>query len=729
MIRLTQNLLRSFGLWLLGLLVLTLPLECQQLHSEALARFPGADASPAAAAANATTAASAFATPTPCPPPFASAADDQGHGFDLANLDRSVAPCDNFYQFADGGWLKANPVPAAYSSWGTFNILHDRNEEVLRAVLEEAAKEKTAQRNSNWQKIGDFYATCMDESQIGSIGLTPLEPEFHRIAVIHDGATLQAEIARLQRQGVDAVFDYGPQQDFKNSSREIASIGQAGLALPDRDYYLKDDEKSKQIRDQYAQHVANMFKLLGDSDDTASAEAKTVLRIETSLAQASMSRVDRRDPDKTYHMQTLVEVHALTPHLNWNAYFEQIDSPRVDEINVRQPDFFKAADAALASVPLADWKVYLRWHLIHAAAPGLPKKFVDENFNFYGKTLTGAQELQPRWRRCVESTDRHLGEALGQYYVQRAFPPAAKASAQQMVRNLIAALRDDLQTLDWMSPATRQKAIEKLDAITPKIGYPDKWRDYSKFQVARDSYIQNIIRGDEFQNDYEMAKIGKPTDRAEWGMTPPTVNAYYSPTNNEIVFPAGILQPPFYDPNRDDAYNYGGIGAVIGHEMTHGFDDQGAKFDPKGNRTNWWTPEDLKNFTARGDCIAKQFDSYEAEPGLHENGKLVEGESIADLGGLTIALAAYHHSLASKPAPPDIDGFSPDQRFFLAWAQTWESNYRPELIRLLVTTNPHPLNQFRANGPLSNMPAFAKAFGCSATSPMVRPEDQRCRIW
>jgi putative endopeptidase len=726
MTRRARTLLLSSSVLFLSLLFLTLPLESEKGQSDGLAQTALAPAIAASEAA--TTAPASSAQPAPCP--LASISDDQSqHGYDLANLDRSVAPCDNFYQFAVGGWIKANPVPAAYSTWGTFNILHDRNEDVLHQILEEAAKDRTAQRGSNWQKIGDFYATCMDESQIDSVGLSPLQPEFRRIAAIHDGTTLQAAIARLQREGVDAVFDYGPQQDYKDSTREIASIGQAGLSLPDRDYYLKDDPKSAQLRDQYAQHVANMFKLLGDTDATASAEAKTVLRIETSLAKASMSRVDRRDPDKVYHMETIAQVHALTPHLNWNAYFEQIESPRVDQMNVRQPDFFKAVDSVLASVPLADWKVYLRWHLIHSAAPALPPKFVDENFKFFIKTLTGAQELQPRWRRCVESTDRHLGEALGQYYVQRAFPPAAKASAQEMVRNLIAALRDDLKTLDWMSPATRQKALEKLDAITPKIGYPDKWRDYAKFQVARDSYIQNILRGDEFQNDYEMAKIGKPTDRAEWGMTPPTVNAYYRATNNEIVFPAGILQPPFYDPHRDDAYNYGGMGAVIGHEMTHGFDDQGAKFDAKGNRTNWWTPEDLKNFTARGDCIAKQFDSYEAEPGLHENGKLVEGESIADLGGLTIALAAYHHSLESKPAPPEIDGFSPDQRFFLAWAQTWEANYRQELIRLLVTTNPHPLNRFRANGPLSNMPAFAKAFGCSATSPMVRQESQRCRIW
>lgn len=425
----------------------------------------------------------------------------------------------------------------------------------------------------------------------------------------------------------------------------------------------------------------------------------------------------------------LLPARELAPHLAWDEYFKQIGAPAVADLNIAQPDFFKEIDSALADVSLADWKTYLRWHLIHASASGLSKKFVDENFDFYGHTLTGTKELLPRWRRCVESTDRQLGEALGQYYVQRAFPPAAKAKAQEMVRNLIAALRDDLKTLDWMSPETRQKAIEKLDAITPKIGYPDKWRDYSKFEVGRVSYVENVIHGDEFEHARAMTKIGKPVDRTEWGMTPPTVNAYYNAAMNEIVFPAGILQSPFYDPNRDDAMNYGGIGAVIGHEMTHGFDDSGAKFDAQGNLKNWWTPEDLKNFTARGDCIAKQFDGYEVEPGLHENGKLVEGESIADLGGLTISLAAYHHSIEGKPAPPSIDGFTPDQRFFFAWAQTWEANFRPEVARLRVNTDPHPLNQFRANGPLSNMPAFAKAWGCSANSPMVRPEGERCRIW
>jgi putative endopeptidase len=655
--------------------------------------------------------------------------DQAGHGLDLGNLDRSVSPCDDFFKFADGGWIKNNPIPPAYPAWATFTKLRDQNEGVLHDILEEAAKDRSGKPGPNWQKIGSFYASCMDETQIEAAELKPLEPEFRDISEIKDAAGLQAEVARLHRDGVSALFRFGSEQDFKDSTKEIAAARQGGLGLPDRDYYLNDDDSSKKLRDAYVLHVTNMFKLMGDDDTAAAAEAKTVLGIETLLAKASMKRVDLRDPNNVYHKMSLVQLRELTPHFSWEEFLRETDTPAVDAINIGQPEFFKEVDAAFASVPLADWKTYLRWHLVHSAAQSLPGKFVDEDFNFYGRTLMGTHELLPRWRRCVQATDRQLGEALGEYYVKRNFPPEAKAKANAMVKNLIAALRDDLSTLDWMSPATRQKALEKLDAITPKIGYPDKWRDYSKFKVDRGPYVENVRRGGEFEFARDLAKIGKPVDRTEWGMTPPTVNAYYSPSRNEIVFPAGILQPPFYDPNRDDAMNYGGIGAVIGHEMTHGFDDQGAKFDRQGNLVNWWTSEDLKNFQARGDCIAKQFDGYEVEAGLHENGKLVEGESIADLGGLAISLVAFHKSLEGKPEPASIDGFTADQRYFLAFAQIWANNTRAEFARLQVKTNPHPLGEFRANGPLSNMPAFAKAFGCRANSPMVRPEAQRCRIW
>lgn len=659
----------------------------------------------------------------------APAAKDSDNGFDLANLDRSVSPCDDFYQFADGGWLKNNPIPPDRAAWATFNKLNDHNQDVLHAILEDAAKDTSASPGSNWQKIGDFYASCMDESQVAAAGLKPLEPELQRIAEIKDAAGLQAEIARLQREGVNAVFQFGSEQDLKDSTQVIAGAGQGGLGLPDRQYYLDDDDRSKHLRAAYVQHVTNIFKLAGDEAATAAAEAKSVLDLETSLAKASTKREDLRDPEKNYHKLALAQLGEVTPHFSWPGYFEAVGTSPLSAADIGQPDFFKAVDAALVSVPLADWKTYLRWHLIHSVAAALPQPFVDENFDFYGRTLTGAKQLLPRWRRCVQATDRNLGEALGQYYVQRNFPPEAKTRALAMVKNLIAALHDDISTLDWMSPATRQQAIKKLDAIALKIGYPDKWRDYSKFQVNRGPYVQNLLGGASFEFARDLAKIGKPLDRTEWGMTPPTVNAYYSPTMNEIVFPAGILQPPFFNFRADDAINYGGIGAVIGHELTHGFDDQGAKFDAQGNLKNWWTPEDLKNFQQRGECIEKQFEAYEVEPGLHQNGKLVEGESIADLGGMTIAHAAFLKTLAGKPAPAPIDGFTAEQRFFLGWAQIWAANLRPEYARLIAKTDPHPIDQFRANGPLSNTPAFAKAFGCSANSPMVRPAAVRCRIW
>ncbi len=658
-----------------------------------------------------------------------SADERTGHGFDLANLDRSVSPCDDFFKFADGGWIKTHPIPPAYPRWATFDQLRDSNEEVLHQILEEAAKDKTAGPGSNLQKIGDFYASCMDETGIEAAGTKPLDAEFQRIADLKNTEELQSEVARLQRVGVRALFRFDAAQDYRDSTQVIAVARQGGLGLPDRDYYTKDDEKSKQLRADYLQHVTSMFKLLGDSDAAAAAEAKTVMDIETSLAKSSMTRVESRNPDNTYHKMQIAELSGITPHFAWVSFLDGVGAPRVSEMNIAQPDFFKEMDAVLVSVPLNDWKIYLRWHVIHSAAPALSSKFVDENFNFYGRQLQGTQELLPRWRRCVQSTDLQLGEALGQFYVQRAFPPEAKAKAVAMVKNLMAALRDDLATLDWMSPETRKQATVKLDAIMIKIGYPDKWRDYSAYRVDRGPYIENVRRGSAFAVAHDMSEIGKPVDRTEWGMTPPTVNAYYNSSMNEIVFPAGILQPPFYDPNRDDAMNYGGIGAVIGHEMTHGFDDQGAKFDAQGNLKNWWTPEDLANFKARGDCIQKQFDSFEVEAGLHENGKLVEGESIADLGGVTIAYAALQKPMEGKPTPPEIDGFTPEQRFFLAFAQIWAGSERPEYARMIVATNPHPLNRFRTNAPLSNTPSFAKAWNCSANSPMVRAEALRCRIW
>jgi predicted metalloendopeptidase len=647
-------------------------------------------------------------------------------GFDTANLDKTCKPCDDFYRFAMGGWMKSNPIPPEYPSWGTFAQLADKNQQNLRQILDDAVNAQAAP-GSNEQKIGDFYASCMDTTAIDAAGIKPLEPELGRIAGIKSVADLEAEMERLQSIGVGAFFRFGSNQDAKDSTRVIGGAFQGGLGLPEREYYLKEDDKSKQLREAYTKHVAKLLELLGDPTDKSAAEAATILKIETALATASMKNTDLRDPNKTYHKMMLADLKTLTPTFSWEAYFKAAGHPELKEINVGQPDFFKALDTQLTATPIDDWKTYLRWQLVNAAAPGLPEKFVAEDFDFRGKTLTGAKEIQPRWKRCVQATDRVLGEALGQVYVQKYFPPQAKARALEMVHNLIAALRDDLQTLPWMGPDTRTQATAKLEAFAVKIGYTDKWRDYSALEINRRSYAENQLRGAEFEFARRLNKIGKPVDRTEWGMTPPTVNAYNNSSMNEIVFPAGILQPPFYDPKADDAVNYGGMGAVIGHEITHGFDDHGSKFDAQGNLKDWWSPEDLKNFKARAACVSDQFDAYVVDGDLHENGKLVLGESIADLGGLTIAYAAYEKSLAGKPRPPEKDGFTPEQRFFLGWAQVWGANERIEFARLMANTNPHPLARFRGNGPLSNMAAFAKAFGCKKGESMVR--EQACKIW
>jgi putative endopeptidase len=658
-------------------------------------------------------------------PARVSAGDAPSWGFSLTNLDRTCKPCDDFYQFAMGGWMKANPIPPDYSTWGAWELLDERSLAAMRTILE-AAMNSHAPAGSNEQKIGDFYASCMDTSAIEAAGQKPIENDLAAINAIGDRKSLDAAIAQLHREAVGVVFNFYSGQDFKDSSRVIARASQGGLGLPDRDYYFRDDDKSKQLRTDYAQHVTKMFELAGDAPDQAASEAKTVISIETAFANASRTRVELRDPEKNYHLLPLTEVNVLTPDWSWPGYLQAVGAPPVREINVGQPEFFKAMNQSLSAVSISEWKIYLRWHLLHASAPSLSEKFVMENFDFYSKKLYGTREILPRWKRCVQSADRHLGEALGAVYVDKYFPPAAKAHAKDMVNNLIAALRDDIPTLSWMGPETKKAALAKLQAFTVKIGYPEKWRDYSKLTLDRISFAANVRRSSEFEYARQLAKIGHPPDRTEWLMTPPTINAYYYPFQNEIVFPAGILQPPFYSPDADDAINYGGMGAVIGHEISHGFDDQGSKFDGQGNLREWWTPEDRKNFTERGECIVSQFNGYEVEPGLHVNGKLVLGESIGDLGGLAIAYAAYEKSIAGQH-PKDIDGFTPEQRFFLAWAQVWGANQRPEYARTLTNTNQHPLERFRGNGPLSNMEAFAKAFGCKKSDTMVR--EQACKIW
>ena len=654
--------------------------------------------------------------------------DASAHGVNLTILDKTCKPCEDFYHYASGLWLAKNPVPAAYPSWGRFNELAEVNRERLHQILEEAEAKTNASPGSNEQKIGDFYASCMDEKQVNAAGLKPLDAEFARMGAIQGIAELEAEVARLQGMGVHALFEFGSTQDAKNSSQVIGGADQGGLGLPDRDYYTKTDDKSKEIRKQYEEHIAKMLALAGDEDARAASEAKEILNLETKLAEASMNRVDRRDPEKTYHKMSRSDLKALMPNWSWEDYFQQIGYTNIDSVDVSAPNFFETASRLIKETSLDTWKIYLRWHLLDSTAAYLSEPFVDENFNFNGRILQGTKELLPRWKRCVTATDRRLGEALGQIYAQKYFPPEAKARALDMVNRLTNALREDLQTLPWMGPETRKQALQKLAAFTRKIGYPDKWRDYSAYSVDRGPYVLNQMRGAQFDFKRDLNKIGKPVDRTEWGMSPPTVNAYYNPEMNEIVFPAGILQPPFYDPNADDASNYGAIGAVIGHEMTHGFDDHGRKFDAAGNLKDWWTPEDEKNFNERASCIEKQFSSYVVQDDLHENGKLELGESIADLGGLKLAYRALQKAKKGK-RPALIGGLTPDQRFFLAFAQVWASNDRPEFERLLVNTDPHPLPRFRAIAAPSNLSEFAQAFGCKEGDPLVRPAANRCQIW
>jgi putative endopeptidase len=647
-------------------------------------------------------------------------------GFEPSEMDTSASACREFYRYAVGGWLQKNPVPADYPSWGAFDELAERNREALRRILERLSKSQ-ASAGSDERKLGDFYASCMDEASIEAQGAKPLAEELRRIAAITALPELEAEIARLQTFGVNAAFQFGSEQDRKDSESVISSAAQGGLGLPERDYYTKTDKQSKEFRAKYVSHVAKLLALAGEKKAAASAHARTVLAFETKLALASMTPIEQRDPIATFHKMGAPELSKLTPNFSWSSYFKAIGAPEKTAVNVQQPRFFQTFSKQLTAEPLSAWKTYLKWQLLSAAAPYLSKAFVDQDFDFNRRTLQGTQQILPRWKRCVSATDQAMGFALGRLYVAEHFPPESKVRMDQLVKNLIAALSEDLATLPWMGEATRKAALAKLAAFTSKIGYPDKWRDYSSLSIAKGPYVSNVLAGTIFEFHRDLGKIGKPVDRTDWLMTPPRVDAYYHWLKNEIVFPAGILQPPFFDGKADEALNYGAIGGVIGHEMTHGFDDQGRKFDAMGNLTDWWTKDDAAQYEARAACVEKQFSGYEVEPGLHEKGKLVLGESIADLGGLTIAYRALRKALEGKPEPALIDGLTADQRFFLAWARVWATNDRPEFARLMVNTNPHPLDRFRAIGPPSNLPEFAKAFSCKAGDPMVRAE--ACRIW
>ena len=663
------------------------------------------------------------------------AAAQQGatsHVLDRANLDTTCAPCTDFFTFANGGWEKRTSIPAAYSSWGSFNELQDHNQDVVHQILDDeaaAVRDKKAKPGTNEWKVGTFYDACMDTSAIEALGTKPIEPMMQEVTSIGDTKALLASLGKLDAQTGVAPFGFFVRPDTKNSSEEIANAGQGGLGLPEREYYFRTDDKSKALRDAYVTHVATMLQLSGESAADASSDAQKIMDLETKMAQASMPRVAMRDPNATYHKMSLADMQKLAPDLDLQGILRTMGAPAVSEINVAQPDFFRAIDTLLTTVPVDTWKAYLRWHLLANAASALPSKFADENFK-WSQRLTGVQEQLPRWKRCAATSNGVLGEAIGQEYVKRTFTPAAKARALKMVENLIATLRADIGQLAWMSDSTKQRAVAKLNAFTRKIGYPDKWKDYSKLQVETGEYLANLRHANDWRRADNWSRLGKPVDRTEWGMTPPTVNAYYNSQMNEIVFPAGILQPPFFDPNADDAVNYGAMGAVIGHEMTHGFDDEGRQFDPQGNLRDWWTAEDAAKYDAQAKLVVDQFNSYTVvDSATHVNGKLTEGENIADLGGLKIAYLAMEKSLQEKGRPGLIDGFTPEQRFFLGWAQVWREETRPEMERTLVHTNEHAPAKWRVNGPFSNMPEFKAAWGCKDGDPMVRPDSLRAHIW
>jgi putative endopeptidase len=661
-------------------------------------------------------------------PVLAQTTPAKGVGINPANIDKSVQPCDNFFQYANGSWLKNNPVPAAESRWGSFNELADRNYATQKSILEELSRNAaTAKPGSNAQKVGDFYASAMDTVAIEKAGLTYLKPYLDRIMALKTLPEMQAFLADPKAHAGSVWFNSGVGQDEKISTQYAVQFYQGGLTLPDRDYYLKEDARSKNIRAAYQTYLMSTFTRLGDTQAQATEHTAAVMRIETKLAKASKSRVDLRDPQANYHKMTVAQAAKEFPNLNLPLLLKGNHLGTAKEVIVGQPEFLKEVSNLLATEPLADQRQYLRFHLVSSVASALPQAFGNDAFKF-SQVLSGAKQQQPRWKRMLRATDGALGEAFGQLYVDKAFSPAAKARAKEMIENLRKAYAERIMATDWMSAATKKEALVKLNAFTVKIGYPDKWKDYSKMTIGRKSALQNVLAARTWAAEDNLSKFGKPIDRTEWGMTPPTVNAYYNPPMNEIVFPAGILQPPFYDPKADDAVNYGGIGAVIGHEMTHGFDDQGRQYDAKGNLRDWWTKEDGEKFNAKAAMVGKQYDAFSPLDSVHVNGKLTMGENLADIGGLTIAYQAFQKTAEAKSGT-SLDGFTPDQRFFLAWAQIWRTNIRPEAARQQVQTDPHSPAQFRTNGPLMNMPEFYKAFGCKPTDKMERPTAEQARIW
>jgi putative endopeptidase len=647
---------------------------------------------------------------------------------DVTAMDKSVDPCVDLYHYSCGGWQKKNPIPPDQTSWSVYGKLYQDNLFFLRSILEQSGP-GTPQRDAVTQKIGDFYASCMDDTTANKRGVAAIQPQLDAIAALKSAHDMAPLVARLPLPfGRTILFVAGSTQDPDNSEQEIADLDQGGLGLPDRDYYTKDDAKSKETRERYVQHVQKIFELLGESPEAAKQNAQVILRMETALARASWTRVERRDPYKLKNKMKLADLIQLAPNFDWETYYRALQYPKFEILNVDAPQFYKQLNTQLTSEPLENWKNYLRFHVADQYSPFLSANFVQENFEFYRKYLRGAKEMQPRWKRCVQFTDYNLGEALGQVYVRRVFSPALKASTLDMVNRVEAAMGQRIQQLDWMSPETRQQALAKLAAIRNKIGYPDKWRDYSSLKITPDDLAGNIKRGGEFEQHRDINKIGKPVDHGEWDISPATVDAYYNPQMNDINFPAGVLQPPLYDPKMDDAPNYGDTGGTIGHELTHGFDDQGSQFDSKGNLKNWWTKNDREKFDARTKCVADQYSQYVMVDDIHINGELTLGENVADLGGEILALMAWKDATKDKTLH-SIDDLTPEQRFFIGFAQWDCANMRDEDLRVRAVTDPHSTAQYRINGVVVNMPEFSRAFSCKAGQPMVKPSDKVCKVW
>jgi putative endopeptidase len=646
---------------------------------------------------------------------------------DVPSMDKSADPCVDFYQYTCGGWMKNNPIPADQAAWSVYGKLTVDNQRFLWGILDDLAK-KTTGRTPTQQKIGDYFGACMDEAAVEKLGAAPLKPALAEIAAIKTKKDLATVLAHehLATMTSGLLFNFGSDQDYSDSSQVIAFAVAGGLGLPDRDYYTKTDAKSEEIRKKYVAHVQAMLQLLGDSPDVAKNEAQVIMEIETALAKASLTRVEQRDPHNLFHKMDRKQLQELTPGFDWDTYLTLSGVGQVSTFNVTEPKFFQELNHQLQETSLADLKVYLRWHLVSAEAPFLSSKFVKQNFDFYSHTLRGVEQLPPRWKKCVRLVDGQLGEALGQEFVNRAFSQATKESTLRMTRLIEQAMEDDIKQLTWMGPETKKQALEKLHSVVNKIGYPDKWRDYSSVEIKRDDFVGNVQRATVFEARRELAKIGKPLDRGEWGMTPPTVNAYYNPQMNDINFPAGVLQPPLYDPKLDDAPNYGNTGGTIGHELTHGFDDQGRQFDAKGNLRDWWTKEDGEQFEKRAQCIVDQYAGYTIVDDIKINSKLTEGEDVADLGGLILAYIAWKADTQGKQLE-NRDGFTPDQRFFIGYAQWACENQRPENLRASAITNEHSPGKYRVNGLMVNIPEFQQAFSCKAGQPMVR--ENRCRVW